>query len=57
MQDAYIHIDVLRFPHLHHLVWTQQLYRIEHDIKTHHVDEKFSARQQQAKPIIDKIKA
>ena len=38
------------------LAWIQQLYRIEHDIKTQTVAEKRIARQQQSQPIIDKLK-
>lgn len=38
------------------LAWIQQLYRIEQDIKTLTVDQKFTARAQQAQPILDKLK-
>lgn len=38
------------------LAWIQQLYRIEHTIKTLSTEEKLTLRQQQAQPIIDKIK-
>ncbi len=38
------------------LAYIQQLYRIECDIKEKTSSEKFTARQQQSKPIIDKLK-
>ena len=38
------------------LAYIQQLYRIESDIKEKTSSEKFTARQQQSKPIIDKLK-
>lgn len=38
------------------LAWIQQLYRIEHDIKLLGTEERLTARQQHAQPVIDKIK-
>ena len=38
------------------MAWIQQLYRIEQDIKILTVDQKFTARAQQAQPILDKLK-